>query len=104
MPNAPYDEYLDSPEWWSLRKLALQRADYQCERCRATFGLNVHHRTYQRIGAEYVNDLMVLCETCHREEHALRNKQKRMFELCGQARLFDRWDNPDGGCTPAAVH
>jgi hypothetical protein len=27
-----------------------------------------------------------------------------MFELCGQARLFDRWDNPDGGCAPAALH
>ena len=62
MSNQRYLEYLDSPEWWRLRKLALQRAGYQCERCAARTMLNVHHRTYQRLGAEYLNDLEVLCE------------------------------------------
>lgn len=95
-----YLEYLDSPEWWRLRKLAVQRADHKCERCGAKELLNVHHRTYQRLGAEYLNDLEVLCETCHRMEHAARNREKRTYELYGQQRMFDRWDEPDGGTTP----
>lgn len=90
-----YLEYLESPEWWNLRKLALQRADYHCERCQSVERLDVHHRTYQRVGAEYLNDLEVLCRTCHQEEHALRNREKRAFEMYGQGRLFGRWDGPE---------
>jgi 5-methylcytosine-specific restriction endonuclease McrA len=84
-------EYLDSPEWWQRRKLALERAGYECQRCGAKTLLNVHHCTYQRVGAELLDDLQVLCETCHRAEHALRNREKRLYELYGQDRLFDRW-------------
>lgn len=103
MSNQTYLEYLESPEWWRLRKLALQRANYTCERCPCRITLNVHHRTYKRLGAEYVNDLEVLCETCHRNEHATRNREKRQWELYGQLRMFDRWDGPDdgGGAAPA---
>lgn len=87
-----YDAYLDSPEWWSKRKYALQRADYSCERCGAPGPLEVHHRQYTNLGNEAGDELEVLCAVCHGQERLPRNLQKRALELFGQERLFDRWD------------
>jgi hypothetical protein len=31
--------------------------------------LDVHHRTYERVGQEQLRDLIVLCRTCHSRYH-----------------------------------
>jgi 5-methylcytosine-specific restriction endonuclease McrA len=90
-----YLRYLESPEWWRQRQRALRRAGYVCERCESSEGLEVHHRLYHNLGDEDTDDLEVLCGTCHRNEHAPRNRALRVREQCGQERLFDRWDDPD---------
>ena len=90
-----YVEYLDSPEWWAQRRRALTRADDQCEQCGLhDDSLDVHHRSYLRLGHELPEDLEVLCGACHANAHAPRNRALLMRELLGQARLFDRWDDP----------
>ena len=33
--------------------------------CNGTEGLDVHHRTYDRVGAEELDDLTTLCDRCH---------------------------------------
>ena len=86
-----YHDYLDSAEWQQQRRRALLRADYACEQCAARAELDVHHANYHTLGAERPDDLIVLCSTCHREEHAVRNRQLRVREQHGQDRLFDRW-------------
>lgn len=63
------EEYLRSPHWRLTRKAALGRARYQCSSCGATRRLQVHHLTYQRLGRERDEDLRVLCEDCHHQEH-----------------------------------
>ncbi len=68
----PYSEYLASPEWKEIRRLAVKRRQWTCERCgrRArSHDLNVHHLTYDRRGYEDLEDLLVLCEPCHAKEH-----------------------------------
>lgn len=95
MGSPDYLAYLDSPEWWATRKLAIRRADYQCERCRACGPFEVHHRTYRTLGCEADEDLEVLCPACHRDERLPRNLRKRMLERHGQQRLFDRWKEED---------
>jgi 5-methylcytosine-specific restriction endonuclease McrA len=42
-----------------------------CQLCPATTALQVHHRTYAHRGQEYqyLEDLVVLCETCHATHH-----------------------------------
>lgn len=90
-----YLEYLETPEWHAVRKQALARARYRCERCQGCGPLHVHHITYIRIGREYLDDLEVLCENCHRAERLPRNIKKRVLEQYGQYRLFDRWQDDD---------
>ena len=91
-----YLQYLETPDWWMIRKQVLARAGYHCERCHEPGPLEVHHRAgYQDVGREHLADLEVLCERCHGKEHEPRNRPLRVRETLGQARLFDRWDDPD---------
>ena len=92
--NTAYLDYLDSPEWWTIRHHTLHRAGYRCERCGSCGPLEVHHRTYRHLGNEAESELEALCTTCHRNEHLPKNRRKLELEQLGQMRLFDRWGNP----------
>jgi hypothetical protein len=66
----PYRQYLRTPEWRRARAAALIRASNACSLdVTHTDHLEVHHRTYERLGAEHVTDLVVLCHTCHQLHH-----------------------------------
>jgi hypothetical protein len=61
----PYTEYLKTPEWDRTRTAALERAQFSCALdISHTDGLDVQHRTKERIGAELPTDLVVLCAGC----------------------------------------
>lgn len=64
-----YYAYLSSSAWRKKRVEALGRGNYECARCRETEHLVVHHLTYDRIGDEAPEDLRVLYEPCHADEH-----------------------------------
>jgi hypothetical protein len=64
-----YDAYLASPEWWQRREAAVAAAGGRCQLCNGTKNLNVHHRTYVRLGRENPSDLTVLCRGCHEKHH-----------------------------------
>jgi 5-methylcytosine-specific restriction endonuclease McrA len=61
----PYRLYLQTPEWAERAERARARAGYCCWLCNASVPLQVHHRTYERRGAELDSDLIALCPTCH---------------------------------------
>lgn len=65
MTFADYEAYLQSPEWRARREAALERFGRRCATCNRPDRLEVHHRTYERLGGEHPSDLVVLCETCH---------------------------------------
>jgi len=65
----PYRDYLQTPEWQERRKAALKRAGYRCQVCNRGRTLHVHHRTYERRGAELASDLIDLCDECHALYH-----------------------------------
>jgi hypothetical protein len=67
--SLPYEDYLQTPWWRARRNRALALAGYRCQRCPAKRNLEVHHRTYERIGAELDDDLEVVCRGCHEGEH-----------------------------------
>jgi len=76
----PYDNYLLSPEWKERRKQALDWARKACQFCNAdNKPLHVHHRTYDRLGAELPADLVVLCADCHRRFHG-KNEEEPVEE------------------------
>jgi len=64
-----YNDYLKSPLWQILRRQALCRARNRCSVCKSEVDLHVHHKTYANVGNEQPNDLVVLCESCHTQEH-----------------------------------
>jgi hypothetical protein len=68
-PNFDYDAYLRSAAWEIRRTFALEYYGARCCLCPATTSLQVHHRTYERIGAERLTDLIVLCRPCHARFH-----------------------------------
>lgn len=60
-----YTTYMQSPEWRKVRDRALEF--WKC-RCCICFGLDqveVHHRTYERLGHEWLSDVVCLCKPCH---------------------------------------
>lgn len=73
----PYDAdayltYLESKHWATVRDEALRVAGYSCQLCNIDDQeavLDVHHRTYERLGNEDIGDLTVLCRDCHRHFH-----------------------------------
>lgn len=66
----PYPEFLRTP-YWRIITAHLRASRRRCNRCQATRGLNVHHRTYRNHGREHAHltDLEVLCRDCHAHEH-----------------------------------
>lgn len=64
-----YRDYLRSDHWATVRAEALARALYRCALCNRDMNLQVHHRTYERLGYELPSDLTVLCDECHHRFH-----------------------------------
>lgn len=74
-----YQDYLASDHWQETRARALDRAMWRCQVCntpRSQSILDVHHRTYERLGAELPEDLAVLCRECHSLFHEKRSLAK----------------------------
>lgn len=69
----PYDEYLRSAHWVRRRTEKLEGAGRRCELCAGSRApLDVHHRTYERMGEKQDGDLIVLCRGCHETFHRHR--------------------------------
>lgn len=80
MNKAEYKEYLRSAHWQSWKKYLYGKYG-ACQKCGAKKNLDVHHLTYEHLGAEWEADLILVCRTCHYNlYHAHRMKQppKRM--------------------------
>ncbi len=71
----PYAEYLLTPHWRRTRNTTLGRAGWTCQRCASNVALQVHHLTYERLGAERETDLEVLCQSCHEGLHHDESRQ-----------------------------
>lgn len=47
-----------------------------CETCGSgTQNINVHHKTYARLGKELAEDLEILCQMCHEIRHGILNHE-----------------------------
>lgn len=60
-----YKEYLRSYQWRSRRLDFLRFWSFRCCLCYSAKDVEVHHRTYERIGQEELTDCVVLCKRCH---------------------------------------
>jgi hypothetical protein len=61
-----YLDYLQSIEWLQLCARALEYYGNRCAICNSPDNLQVHHRTYERLGQELITDVTILCDECHK--------------------------------------
>ena len=64
-----YWSYLQSPHWRSVAKRHHESDLPQSCICGADRSLQLHHKTYERLGAEALGDLILLCRGCHQDVH-----------------------------------
>ena len=69
-----YSRYISSQHFRELRAERLKKDDYRCHRCRSAKNLHCHHITYERIGREDIDDVVMLCGSCHSTIHGMNNK------------------------------
>lgn len=67
--NMKYPDYLLTRTWQDTRQIALQWYGFKCQHCDNDKRLHIHHETYERLGEELMDDLIVLCKDCHAEYH-----------------------------------
>ena len=65
LDHQTYTEYLAGDHWQKVRQHALWASGHRCQLCHGTERLEVHHATYENLGAESLEDLAVLCAPCH---------------------------------------
>lgn len=73
----PYAEYLRTSEWQTTRRAKLEQVGHQCRRCGTDRPLHVHHLTYDHVGHEWLDELVVLCKRCHSDIHDDRASNQR---------------------------
>ena len=83
-PDIEGTEYQQGEQlgFWNVREYVLFRDGHQCCHCRGKSKdpiLNVHHLESRKTGGDALNNLITLCETCHKAYHAgkIVLKQKR---------------------------
>ena len=64
---------LDPASYGSLRQQVLRRDGWRCQACGAMSNLEVHHKEFRsRLGDDSEENLITLCDSCHRSVHACR--------------------------------
>lgn len=73
-----YKAYINSYIWKAKSRIVKEHFKV-CAVCGSKHSLNVHHKTYKRLGNEKLRDLVVLCRKHHKKVHELKNllKQRR---------------------------
>ncbi len=91
-----YKTYLESPHWLATRAAYVALYGDRCrwlrrwdrQRCGAE-PVEIHHLTYERLGAEQMDDLIGLCGKHHEDAHAIADAKR-------QAAMIDRVIDEDG--------
>ena len=103
-PEISGEEYQQGEQlgFWNVREYVLFRDNHECQCCHGKSKdnvLNVHHLESRKIGGNAPNNLITLCETCHKAYHKgevelkrKRGKSYRDAAFMGIMRktLFDR--------------
>ncbi len=72
-----YDEYIQSEEWAERRSDYFLRHRRSCRACGARKDIHLHHHTYDRLFSELDEDLVALCDGCHKQVHDIHNSDRR---------------------------
>lgn len=69
-----YAEYLQSEHWKDVKtRYRASKMPKYCKVCKAPYQV-LHHRTYERLGAERLHDLIPLCHLHHKQLHVREDR------------------------------
>ncbi len=88
-PRQNYYEYMHSEAWSKRRLEVLKRDRFRCQMCGTAKNLRVHHINYEHLGTDAeLDDLITLCDTCHKEVHEedIKKKQAAKAEALKRAK------------------
>jgi len=72
-----YKAYLQTDHWQEFRSYALENLGRVCVDCGATdVRFEVHHLTYENIWEEQLEDVIILCHSCHMKRHPEKFRHK----------------------------
>lgn len=71
--------YYQTAHWRAFTKRVRKKTCQECGKApsKRGKGLQVHHLTYRRLGAERASDVVTLCSFCHRAAHGLPKRRRR---------------------------
>jgi len=100
-PDIQGAEYQHGPQegFWNAREYVLFRDQHKCQHCRGKSKdkiLNVHHVETRKTGGDSPDNLITLCETCHKLIHredliGLFTRSQRSFRDAGQMTTMRRF-------------
>lgn len=76
-----YREYLVSKKWAALKRAVYFFYEEECYICRSKDKLHIHHKTYDRIYHEDLDDLVLLCNNCHHKIHNCGYSKEDAYEM-----------------------
>lgn len=68
--NELYYPYINSPFWQEKRFERMKKDNFKCVLCGTAKNLRVHHITYENLINENTDDLVTLCDNCHKNLHS----------------------------------
>lgn len=66
-----YADYILTEHWQHFRKEAIKFFNYKCGACGETKNTCIHHNNYENRGRETFNDVICLCDSCHKKIHGI---------------------------------
>lgn len=78
-----YPAYLQSSHWREVKARYRESGLPQACLCGDDGPVDLHHTTYERVGAELLTDLVPLCRRCHVAVHALELRGDMTLDLVG---------------------
>lgn len=75
-----YETYMSGSAWQRTRqRFIAANGPLLCRGCGSSHQIALHHRTYDRLGSERLEDLVAVCPMCHKGIHELH--RARMCSL-----------------------
>jgi len=82
-----YKEYLKTKHWQGVKnRMYNSKIKYECNCCGKRKGLQLHHKSYNRVGNERLNDLIWLCGDCHEKVHEGNPKGAELWSKARKVR------------------
>jgi 5-methylcytosine-specific restriction endonuclease McrA len=89
-----YQERIGSSKWKELRLKVIERRGGCCQRCGSeSRDLELHHLHYRSLGSEALEDVELLCQSCHvRADEARVSRRRPKREISDEGWIV----GPDG--------